>query len=63
LILDFETINEDFNTTLKILCEEFSVKDQIKTSKKQKRIKKKSRQQINKVCHFLESNIYQILFL
>jgi hypothetical protein len=40
--LDFEIIKDDFNATLKILCEEFS----IKIPKKQKRIKKKSQRQI-----------------
>jgi len=52
-VLDFETVKQDFNMTLEILCEEFRVIDQIKTQKKHKKIKKKSQRQIkinNEVC-------------
>jgi len=52
--LDFETIKQDFNMTLEILCEEFRVIDEIKTQKKQKKIKKKIQRQIkinNEVCY------------
>jgi len=52
--LDFETIKQDFNMTFEILCEEFRVIDEIKTQKKQKKIKKKIQRQIkinNEVCY------------
>jgi acid stress-induced BolA-like protein IbaG/YrbA len=49
--LDFETIKQDFNMTLDILCEEFRG---INERKKQKKIKKKIPRQIkiNEVCGF-----------
>jgi len=41
--------------TLKILCQEFCVTNEIKTQKKHKRIKKKIRGQIkiHEVCYFV----------
>lgn len=44
LRLNFETMKQDFNLTLKNLCDEFCLIDNSKSSKKPKKIKKKSSQ-------------------
>jgi hypothetical protein len=53
--------------TLEILCEEFRVIDEIKTQKKQKKIKKKIQRQIkinNEVCYeFLFLSLLKLIYL